>query len=148
MICGGFVLLVYLFIAAEKTGEEIAYGGEEALYAFAYLAYGLAYFSGVIDRFGYAYKLILQLVRIQLFKAAAKGHELVLLRIVKGNVIGFAKLIYFGLNFFVGHGLGLVKYLFKPVYKLRSLLAAYVFGQIPRGYQLFNADCLGDLIKA
>ena len=46
MICGGFVLLAYLFIAAEKTGEEIAYGGEEALYAFAYLAYSLAYFSG------------------------------------------------------------------------------------------------------
>ena len=86
MICGGFVLLVYLFIAAEKTGEEIAYGCEEALYAFAYLAYGLAYFSGVIDRFGYAYKLILQLVRIQLFKAAAKGHELVLLRIVKHSL--------------------------------------------------------------
>ena len=148
MICGGFVLLVYLFIAAEKTGEEIAYGCEEALYAFAYLAYGLAYFSGVIDRFGYAYKLILQLVRIQLFKAAAKGHELVLLRIVKGNVIGFAKLIYFGLNFFVGHGLGLIKYLFKPVYKLRGFLAAYVFGQIAGGYKFFNADCFGNLIKA
>lgn len=42
-----FCALVYLFIAAEKTGEEIAYGGEEALYAFAYLAYSLAYFPAL-----------------------------------------------------------------------------------------------------